>query len=516
MKAIAGISIRVFAIAAVLFCRFDNAYSQKRNNIWCFGDSAGIDFGNLSNPSSFQSGMDARGSCSSIADKNGSLQFYSSTSYKPLWSTGVIKLGAVYNSYHQLMQNGDTLIGRGWYNEIVIIPNPADSNLYYVFTAGVTSIYGLYYSVVDLSLGGGLGAVVQKNVQLQSFPIVDCLAAIKHGNGRDWWLIFRKSNVPTGGANNDYYEYLITPSGIINFNSQSIGTPNSTNLANICFNKEGNMFVFTNYQGMIEKYDFDRCTGIISNAINILPERIIGGSYINYLGSAISPDGDVLYVSYNNDSSVILQYDLTAANIAATEDTIWKQTSPINAAGYMRLAPDNKIYLSCAYVPLTAPMYPYADSLYNVYNMNLSVINQPDSPGAACNFQPYSFYLGGKRTYWGLPNNPDYDMPRDSGSICDTIQWTGVENLQATHTGELFVSYVSAWQKLFVNGQQLKGSTYTLTVIDVTGRLIFKEKGRLRPPYFTKDLDCNGFSSGMYIINLTTDKEIQSKKFIKN
>ncbi|MBL0341878.1 MAG: hypothetical protein IPP71_13625 [Bacteroidetes bacterium] len=53
--------------------------------------------------------------------------------------------------------------------------------------------------------------------------------------------------------------------------------------------------------------------------------------------------------------------------------------------------------------------YPYPD-IYNMYNMNLSVINQPDSLGATCDFQPYSFYLGGKRTYVGLPNNPDYEL----------------------------------------------------------------------------------------------------------
>jgi hypothetical protein len=43
-----------------------------------------------------------------------------------------------------------------------------------------------------MRLNGGLGAVTQKNVQLQSFQQVDCINAVKHGNGRDWWVIFRK------------------------------------------------------------------------------------------------------------------------------------------------------------------------------------------------------------------------------------------------------------------------------------------------------------------------------------
>jgi hypothetical protein len=28
---------------------------------------------------------------------------------------------------------------------------------------------------------------------LQSFEQVDCLNAVKHGNGRDWWVLFRKA-----------------------------------------------------------------------------------------------------------------------------------------------------------------------------------------------------------------------------------------------------------------------------------------------------------------------------------
>lgn len=65
-------------------------------------------------------------------------------------------------------------------------------------------------------------------------------------------------------------------------------------------------------------------------------------------------------------------------------------------------------------------------------NENLGVINLPDSPGLACNFQPWSFYLGGKRTYWGLPNNPDYELGPVTGSICDTL--TGINYIEQKRT----------------------------------------------------------------------------------
>jgi hypothetical protein len=50
--------------------------AQKRNNIWCFGDSAGINFNNLNNPVPISTGLRTRGSCASIADTNGTFAFF--------------------------------------------------------------------------------------------------------------------------------------------------------------------------------------------------------------------------------------------------------------------------------------------------------------------------------------------------------------------------------------------------------------------------------------------------------
>jgi hypothetical protein len=90
------------------------------------------------------------------------------------------------------MQNGDSILGQLWYHELLILPFPGNDSLYYLFSIGVSSVYGLKYCVIDMKANGGLGEVIQKNIQLQSLPMVDCLTAVKHGNGRDWWLIFRR------------------------------------------------------------------------------------------------------------------------------------------------------------------------------------------------------------------------------------------------------------------------------------------------------------------------------------
>jgi hypothetical protein len=500
-----------------------NAGAQKRNYIWCFGDSAGIDFNNLSNPTTFQSGMDCRGSCCAIADSSGNLLFYASTSYWPLYSQGYAKLGAIYNRNHQVMFNGDTIIGLGWFNEVIIVPFPENDSLYYVFFAGVTLIYGLYYCVVNMNENGGLGGIVAKNVMLQPFAQIDCLNAIKHGNGRDWWLIFRRWYPGPLTANNEFYSYLITPSGISNFALQNIGSLTTTNGGKISFSKSGSKMVYLNWRWLIELYDFDRCTGVISNPVTIQPENSIDFSKA-YFSCEISPNENVLYVSafVKNDSTYLLQYNLDTINIPPTRDTIWYQPYPINASGTLKRGPDDKIYFTNCYVTWTSGGYPYADSLYNMYNMNLGVINQPDSLGAACNFQPYSFYLGGKRTYWGLPNNPDYDMPALAGSPCDTLLSTSQNPPEANLLPTLMLIYVSEWQKLFVNAQHLKGKNCVLEIFDVTGKLIYSSAG-LRPSglqvsdggYFTQDINCTAFANGLYLVNLSTEKETLVKKFVK-
>jgi|JRYD01.1.fsa_nt_gb hypothetical protein len=490
-------------------------FAQNRNSVWCFGDSALIDFSDTSNIIVGSCGLDTRGSCVSIANENGKLLFYAETRATISGNTTL-----VFDTTHQVMQNGNNIVGRGWYQELVIVPNPANDSTYYLFSIGVTSIYGLYYSIIDMRLNNGLGAVTVKNVQLQSFEQVDCLNAVKHGNGRDWWLIFRNSEALTFGSNNDWYSYLITPDSIQKFSVQSIGSLNRTGGAHTNFSPDGEKLVFTNWLGLIELYDFDRCSGLLSNPVTIEPD--VGVPPFPYTWSnAFSPDASKLYVTTADDTTYLFQYDLNAPNISQSKNTLWTTNYPIYTGGGLKLAPDNKIYLASIYYNGVQFPYPYQDTVYNMYNMNLSVINQPDSLGTACNFQPYSFYLGGKRTYVGLPNNPDYDLGVVAGSACDTI--TGIAPLATSAKGaELFVTYIASWQKLFVNAQHLKGKSITLTIYDVTGNLIYNTARALSPSgvggsaggYFTQDINCSALAKGMYIVSLQTEKERLVNKFV--
>ncbi len=480
----------------------------QRNNIWCFGDSAALDFSS-GLPVPGVSSLDTRGTCISIADTNSILLFYGNTRAATAGNTSLI-----WNRNNQLMVDGDSIAGSGWYHELVIVPNPGDDSLYYVFSIGVTNSYGLLYSIVDMKGDNGLGEVTQKNISLlNGIRMVDCLTAIKHGNGRDWWVVAKLSTAHLQTSNNTWFVYLISPNGISVVNTQNVGSLNYTNSGRLSFCPVTNKLCFVSYISMIELYDFDRCTGIISNPLNVEPQNFML-PFPSYWSCEFSPNGRYLYVSGSTTPSTLWQFDTWAPNIPSTKTLIWQINSPPYTAGALKRGPDNKIYLSCAWSDSSGNFnYPYDSTMYYTENMNLSVINSPDSAGLACDFQPWSFYLGGKRTYWGLPNNPDYDLGPLAGSPCDTL--VGIEPTPATlQPAELFVFYHPQWQTAFINTQKLTGQNYRLRLYDTRGKEVFNESGKLNPLYFTKNLNCASFAKGMYIVVLETEKEKLTKKFV--
>jgi hypothetical protein len=490
------------------------ALGQNRNSIWCFGDSAGIDFRDTANVVPIFTGMDGRGSCVSIADSLGNLLFYANTR-----GGMAVNSTLVWNKNNQVMENGDSIVGQAWYNELVIVPMPDNPNQYYLFCIGVTSIssQGFYYSVIDLSLNSGLGAVVQKNIPLiAGVRIADCVKAIKHGNGRDWWVTVKLSG---GTQHNRFFVYLVTPSGISSPMVQDFNNCTDVDLQRVSFSSASSKIMQINASGFMCEYNFNRCSGNISNPQVIFSEQVSNSSRQFWEGS-YSPNDSLFYVSTTwssapNDTSRLLQYNLFSFDIPGSCDTLQETRSPIST-GAPRLGPDNKIYYS-TYYQWGFPGYPYPDSVYNQYNMFLSVVNEPNNVGSACDFQPFSFYLGGKRCYFGLPNNPNYQLGPLVGSPCDTLT-TNINNQSSINHSQLFVFYHSGWQTAFINAKELRGKKVEVVVYDEMGRSLTPalSKGEGVGGYFTMDLDCKDFAAGVYIVVLQTEEERLVKRFVKN
>jgi hypothetical protein len=240
-------------------------------------------------------------------------------------------------------------------HELVIVPNSSLPDSYYLFCGSVTDPIpkGFFYSKIDMTQNGGLGAVVQKNVRLNSFRNGDCVTAIKHGNGKDWWVFSKYSNI-NGTTFNRFYTYLITQDSVHTPLIQNFNNATDGDFQRIIFNSNGTKFMQINAIGLMQEFNFDRCTGIISNPTIIFPELPVGIHGKNFWTGAYSADDSKFYAGTQifsvslNPTSRLFQLDLTAPNIAASIDTLWEIQYPAQC-GALRLAPDNKIYFSTFY-----------------------------------------------------------------------------------------------------------------------------------------------------------------------
>jgi hypothetical protein len=268
-------------------------------------------------------------------------------------------------------------------------------------------------------------------------------------------------------------------------------------------------------EGIIERFDFDRCTGLLSNFYNFMPAN---ASYNNFWGFEVSPDESKIYTTSiyktaNQDSSFLFQFDLNASNVLGSVDTLGTFLAPATA-GILQKGPDNKIYLSVTWAgPDTCYDYLYCYQTVNTTNSNISVINSPDSAGAACDFQPFSFNLGGHKAYWGLPNNPNYELGAWAGSPCDTLT-VGIGEVLG-YKNNLSVFYDPRIKTAFVNAKGLRGKKANLQIFNSAGQLVFTHNSPADGEYFTLDVDMSPYMDAMYVVRLETEKEMVSGKFVK-
>jgi hypothetical protein len=502
----------IHCIVLLLLIRGGIANAQYNGNYWCFGDSALIDWSNPPTPVVGSAAFYWRNGSSTIGDSSG-LLLYSGRLNNILPNNC-----CVWNKYHNIITGGDYIFGGAWYHSTLLISDPINDSCFYLFTSGVTNNpYGFYYTTINYKANNDSGLVIQKNVQLNNFPAFDGLMAVRHGNGRDWWVIFQRWFPPSGAqASNTFYLYLINDLGLNGPFLQSIGSNHSTNLGHLIFSNNAEMFAQVSIRGMIELYNFDRCTGTITSTIPIEQEPATAPYPRTITSCAFSPDDSKLYVIDLNQSTsktYLLQYDLLASNISGSKFVVDSFVFPV-APWQLKLAPDGKIYMS-AYDQNFGWPYPDTITAYTTINNNLSVINYPDSLGAACDFQPFSFNLGTGRSYFGLPNNPDYELGAWVGSPCDTLT-VGIAEPSVKHDVFFQAWYNHEWDLIHFNASKLKGKNAVLRLFDVQGRLVQERRLEVIPGgYLTGEIQMQGLAKGVYILSLVTEREkMQGKVMI--
>ncbi|MBK7295470.1 MAG: T9SS type A sorting domain-containing protein [Flavobacteriales bacterium] len=365
------------------------------------------------------------------------------------------------------MQNGTGLSPSNYsttYNEglhtpqdALIIPIPGSPSRHYLFHGTIDNFSEsfaqyLYVSAIDLNMNGGFGSVVSKNIVLIDDTLnIGKITSVRHANGRDWWVFCHKQFA------NIYLRLLVTPYGIQGPFQQSVGMLRHADGGQVCFSPNGDKFAY--YYGAeddLEIFDFDRCTGLLSNPVHIAIE-----DYKQMGGVAFSPSGQFLYVSSVLD---VYQYDVTVADIAGsmvhlgTWDGFYSPSPPLATVfDIAQLAPDGKIYISTGNG-----------------TFHLHVINAPDLPGLACDFQQHAIELP-TYNFNSLPNHPNYHLGPIDGSVCDSL---GINTLTPSVLGSARTATVfpSPSTGQFTISYPANSEVGSLEILDAAGRVILQER----------------------------------------
>lgn len=397
-----------------------NLFAQSKSDNWYFGDSVLLKFNEFTLEAIPAAGI-AHEASASISDNSGNLLFY---------TNGV----SVWNRLNAMMSNGDSLdidqiveYGSSITQGVIIVPFPENDNQYYIFTIADSN---LKYSIVDMSLDGGLGDIIDnKNMPIIFDKLTQQMNAVLHGNGLDWWLIIHKKGIDEDSSN-VFYKLLITTDTIF-INTQHVGKLRSgNNVGEMTFTQAGNRLALADNNGL-EIFSFDRCTAQLVSLFYLPISNIIDSDDYLY-GCEFSQDGNKLYISTLslNEFSKLYQYCFNCNDpFPETQKLIYDLVVdnylflPKYTLGQLQIGPDNKIYIATSHF-----LMPTDD--FSEYTMNLSVINNPNIEGLACNLDTNNIYLGGRRTLYGLPNLPNYNLGALAGSECDTIIEVAIDNIE--------------------------------------------------------------------------------------
>lgn len=477
------------------------AYSQNKGTIWIGGENAAIDFIGDTAMSFFRpENTTFNRTSTSICDKNGNLLFYSN-GYR------------VFNRNYEVLENGDSL-NVGDYDfygfmptpdGAVIIPIPGDSVKYYLFHMDLNLIFTelgyfffpthLFYSVVDLSLDGGNGAIVDglKDIAILNDTLTQTgIKIIRHGNGRDWWLICHEY------GNSNYFKFLIDENGIQGPIKQQIGITYRLQNAGVAsimkFAEEGNRFFFSTFDSnKVELFDFDRCSGMLLNYVtfNVDPE------FAYAYGASFSPNARYIYVSVSETE--IRQYDLDAANITGSQIIVGTDDGipdPFAANYFLHgLAPDGKIYI-ISY-----------DECYSLH-----VINHPDSAGLASGFVQRGLPLyEGTSWFGGIPNIPNFSLGPLDGSACDTL--TAIENLTpSAFTFGVYPNPCYNSAQVSISGAKEQA---TIFVYNTFGQLLYQTEVRPVNEFVHAQLPLKNLASGVYLVKVKMGNKEFAQKLVK-
>lgn len=450
-----------FGFAAILLVASIAGFGQGYNHVWLFGSTWNntypkgrmtIDSVSYNYQTEFRD-MVVQGTQATICDSNGNFLMSSNGVWIANANNDTMINGAGLNPSWDVNAFPHGLLN---INGNVIVPCPGDSSKFLLFHQAqlYSNLYvmGIYQSIIDLSLDSGLGGVVLKNDTLLVDSISMGLAACKHANGRDWWLVAIKD------SSNSVFVWLLTPFGVSFHSMQSLGyTPFAAgNGCQITFSQDGSKSVMANYDNPINRnssmilVDFDRCSGLFSNTQSI---PLTNHAYL--WGLAFSPSGQFVYTCSSENIFQVNTTTLQVDTVAVYDGFSYPLPGAATTFWNMYLAANGKIYTTSG------------NSVQHLHEMNF-----PDSSGIACDVQQHNIFLN-MWNFRSVPNHPNYYLGRLQGSLCDTLQWTGFEETQHDFRFRIYPNPVTS-NSLHIGYFLPQNKKGLFQIYDVNGKVVFK------------------------------------------
>ena len=347
LRTVKWLQSKVFLVLFLLplFC-------TAQNQNWTFGRNV-----RLNPPAAFQFGaINTIEGASCLSNAAGQILAY---------SDGL----TAYDRNNNAMPNGNFLTGSNSTTQsALIVDQPNTPNILYLFTLGQMGLAPLAYSVIDMTLNGGLGAVTAvKNVALNAaFNMRESVSAVTTCGGDTTWIVTKRFQ------STNFYAYPLTAGGLGPAIISSAGLNGGANgsQGTLGFHLDGNRFAVCYYGvNQIETYGFNKSTGVVTFQNNYTINGVYDSKFAENLLYTFSNNGAVRQI--NVCTGTITQVGSTPQTVASL-GTGW-------------YADDGRIYISRG------------------NNTDIARINNPLTPGVGCNFV-FNAAIANGNTMFGLQN----------------------------------------------------------------------------------------------------------------
>jgi Secretion system C-terminal sorting domain len=487
----------LFFLSYFLYCLSISA-QDKYDYSWILGTDDGV-LVNFSSNSLVAQKIKKRGDpyfCTVISDPNtGELLFYANSC-------------TIQSAKHETMTGGDSLIfpsepferhcvgdrayGPPTLQSVQALPWPDRPGIYtvvYTHPRRDDLWTAVWYAVVDMRFGPGR-VIEKRKVLMEGVNISDEITAVKHGNGRDWWIVIPQNSTHA------YYSFLLSPSGFSKplyqvfddvkldlFFEQSVFSPDGSQFARVL---QGGKGVFV----MLAK--FDRCAGRFC-----CHYYVESNAKLNRAGGvSFSPNSRYMYFS---DWGNLYQYDtyqtpaINSLTQKITRIATWEPRQNPFPTTFSRhlLAPDGKIYICTS---------------NGTYNMH--IVQEPDKAGTVCRFEQHALTIPNATLM--MPSFPNFRLYQLKNSPCDTLniqtppggltsRWTPADGLNILPNPAIDQAYVTIGSRL----------TGILRIYNAAGQLCYEKSTTYGPVGI--DIDVSTWPSGIYFVVFYSDNKVVLK-----